>query len=304
MGWAVDAIGRRVHLGLMSERSGSEEKASTAAGFRVGMALPTLPTGTRRPAVAAAAVRVKLGVFCRALAGALANGPALSVAPRTFTSYGQLLEAVHAGEVDLAWLPPRVAARAAAEERITPLVVPLRGEHAWYATALFSAPGSSIRTIGDLKGVRAAWVDPESMAGHVVIRAWLRSQGVDLEAAFSEEGFLGGHDQVVAAVLEGRVDVGATFAHQEPDGDRIVSAGWGKAQVQVIAVAGRIPADVLAAKSGADAAVINGVREALTGDMDGELRGAALALFEADRFVDADEASMRSLSQLVAHLDD
>lgn len=287
----------------MSEGSATERSITTEAGLRVGMVLPPPDPGTRRPAVAAAAVRVKLSVFCRALSDALASGGVDRVTHRTFTTYTQLLEAVYAGDVDLAWLPPKVAARAAADAEITPLVVPIRGEHAWYATALFSAPGSTIRSIEDLKGVRAAWVDPESMAGYVVIRAWLRSQGIDLDDAFEQEGFLGDHKQVVSAVIDGRVDVGATYAHQEAQGDKITSAGWGDAEVQVVAVAGRIPADVLAVRAKMADGLVGALREALSGDMQTDLRGAALALFEADRFVPADEQAMRSLSELVAHLD-
>ena len=269
----------------------------------VGMVLPVPRPGTKRPAVAAASVRLKLAVFCGALQDELAapGGDAVHVAPRTFQAYDQLLDAVSAREVALAWLPPLLASRAAASGSIAPVVVPLRGDHAWYATALFSAPGSPFRTIADLRGARVAWVDPKSMGGHVIMRAWLRSQGVDLQQAFSEQEFLGGHEEVVAAVLEGRADVGATFAHPDPDGEGILGAGWGDAKVQVIAVAGRIPSDVLAASPGIDTKVVSAVRDALTRDMNVSLRGAALALFEADRFAPADEDAMKSLAELVVH---
>ena len=286
----------------MSEGSATQRSDSNEVELRVGMVLPTPDPSTRRPAVAAAAVRVKLSVFCRALADVLATSGVSKVTHRTFTTYTQLLEAVYAGDVQLAWLPPKVAARAVVDDEITPLVVPIRGEHAWYSSALFSASGSAIRSIEDLKDVRVAWVDPESMAGYLVIRAWLRSQGIDLDVAFAEEGFLGDHKQVVSAVLDGRVDVGATYAHREAQGDTISTAGWGDADVQVVAVAGRIPGDVLAVRANLDSAQSEALRVALT-EMQGALRGAALALFEADRFVPADADAMQSLSELVAHLD-
>ncbi len=268
----------------------------------VGMVLPVPRPGAKRPAVAAASVRLKLTVFCGALEDELAGpgGGAVHVAPKTFRAYDQLLDAVSAREVAFAWLPPLLASRAAASGSIAPVVVPMRGDHAWYATALFAAPGSALRTTSDLQGARVAWVDPKSMGGHVIMRAWLRSQGVDLQQAFSQEEFLGGHEEVVAAVLDGRADVGATFAHPGPDGG-ILTAGWGDAKVQVIAVAGRIPSDVLAASPGIDAKVVGAVREALTRDMNASLRGAALALFEADRFAPADEDAMSSLAELVVH---
>jgi phosphonate transport system substrate-binding protein len=269
------------------------------------MVLPLPRADSKRPAVAAVAIRLKLTVFCGALADTLGTTTSHGwrVVPKTFEKYEQLLEDVSLGQLDMAWLPPLMAARASATGVITPLVVPVRGEHAWYATALFSAPGSCVRSLADLQGVRVAWVDPKSMGGHVVMRAWLLAQGVDLGAAFSEEVFLGTHDQVVEAVLDGRADVGVAFAHQDPTGQRILSAAWGDAPVQVIAVAGRIPSDVLAAKTGTDTTLIGAVHDALTGDMNGDLRGAALALFEADRFADADEGAMNSLAELVVHAD-
>jgi len=289
----------RVIVTTMSQGSTGEASRSGADPLRVGMVLPAPPPGAKRPAVVAAAVRVKLGVFCHALSDILSS----AVESRTFVSYTQLLEAVFAGDIDVAWLPPRVAARAVDDAGVVPLVVPLRGEHAWYASALFSSPGSAIQSIEDLRNLRVAWVDPESMAGYVVIRGWLRTRGVNLDEAFAEESFLGGHEQVVAAVLDGHADVGATYAHQEAGGERITSAGWADAPVHVIGVAGPIPSDVLSVGSKVAPEVRSALCEALTGDMDGDLRGAALALFEADRFVEAEDDAIRALGELLSGLD-
>ncbi|HNS98423.1 MAG TPA: PhnD/SsuA/transferrin family substrate-binding protein [Polyangiaceae bacterium] len=271
----------------------------------VGMVLPTPGPGAKRPAVAVASVRLKLAVFCGALEDdlSISKTDSVRVLPKTFDAYAPLLEAVSSRQVALAWLPPLLASRATAAGHVTPVAVPLRGEHAWYATALFSAVGSPYRSLGDLQGARVAWVDPKSMGGHVVMKAWLRSQGIAVEDCFAEQQYFGGHEQVVAAVLEGRADVGATFAHPDPQGDGLVSAGWGDASVQVIAVAGRIPSDVLAASPTLSSSQVGAVRDALTQDMNAKLRGAALALFEADQFAPADEAAMKSLAELVVHWD-
>lgn len=286
------------------DRHGMTEHAGTTSDrFCVGITLPPPPAGSQRPAVAAASARLKLDVFCRDLADALGSD-APGITTKTFATYSALLDAVAAKQVDLAWLPPRVAAQATSRDQVVPIAIPIRGEHAWYAAALFSAPNSRVRTLADLDGLRAAWVDPESMAGYLGIRAWLRSKGIDPTSAFKAESFLGSHERVVDAVLEGRFDVGATFAHPDPsDHQSILSAGWGDDIVHVVGVSGPIPADVLAARADMEPRVIDAVRSALTGDMTSALRGSALALFEADRFEAADESTRSSLVTLIDHLD-
>jgi phosphonate transport system substrate-binding protein len=267
---------------------------------RVGIVLPVPPAGVRSPAAALASVRVKLGVFCQVLS----ENIGMRVSPCTFQDYATLLDAMNNNKVDLAWLPPRLAASAAAVGSIVPLVVPVRGESAWYHTALFSYAASPVRALEDLKGMRAAWVDPESLAGYCVIRGFLRSRGIDCAAAFRQESFVGAHSAVVEAVLSQQADVGATFVHLGPDEKTILSAGWGEADVNVIAVAGPIPGDVLACSEGLAEEAIGAVTVALTGgEISVDLRAAALALLEADRFVVADVYRLSTLAEFLKHLD-
>ncbi len=281
------------------EPSAAGVDASQFGRIRVGIALPALPPNTRLPAAAIASVRVKLGVFCRALADATAA----TAEPHTFPDYAALLGAMTRGDLELAWLPPLIAARAAAAQTIVPVVVPVRAEDAWYHSALFSRAASPVRKLEDLRGVTAAWVDPESMAGYSVVRATLRMRGIDLAAAFARQSFVGAHEAVVQAVLSGAADVGATFVHLAQDGRTVLRAGWGTAAVNVILLAGPIPGDVLAAGKNVSAAVVDAVRGALTGQVREELRGAALALLEADRFVEADAGRLAALAKLLDHLD-
>ena len=280
-------------------------KPSQPDKLSMGMVLRAPRPQDKRPAIAAAAAELKLSVFCGALEDVLSvpGSRSVRILAKTFPTYGHLTEAITAKQVDFAWLPPFTAARAWSQAGVEPVAVPVRGRHAWYSTALFSAPGSSIRSVADLQQLRAAWVDPKSMGGYVVMKAWLKSQNVDPNVAFTTQEFLGGHDEVVAAVLEGRADVGATYAHTGTDDNSVVSGGWGDASVQIIASVGRIPSDVLAARPGTEDAVVQAVRTALTGDMNDTLRGAALALFDADRFVDQDRNAMASLAETLAHWD-
>ena len=298
---AVDDARNEGHRRQMP--TGQRDRPSGLDKLSVGMVLPTPRPQHKRPAVVVAAAHLKLTVFCGALEETLfaAVSRPVRIIAKTFETYGQLTDAVSTEQVDFAWLPPFAASRAWILKRVVPVAVPVRGRHAWYSTALFSASGSQFRTVADLQQARAAWVDPKSMGGYVVMLSWLKSQHIDPNKAFASQEFLGGHREVVAAVLDGRADVGATFAHTDADDNTVVSAGWGDADVQVIATVGRIPSDVLAAAPGMDGDYVEAVRKALTGDMNETLRGAALALFEADHFVDSDNTAIAALAETLAH---
>lgn len=245
--------------------------------------------------------RARLDRFCAALGGALGA----EVSPYGIAHYRELLEAMHEGRLDLAWLPPIVALRAASRGRTLPIAIPIRGGVASFASALFAAPGSALRGPADLVGARAAWVDPQSAAGFLVIRATLRAQGYDLARAFAEQSFLGSHEAVVEAVLSGQADVGATFVHLDAARDNaVLRAGWGDAAPQVLAYGGPIPADVVAAGIHVPASSIRAVQRALCAASHTELAAAALDLLDAQGFIVPQPEHLDPLGRLLGYLDD
>ncbi|MDI1433079.1 MULTISPECIES: phosphate/phosphite/phosphonate ABC transporter substrate-binding protein [Polyangium] len=265
-----------------------EEEKTT---LTVGVVLTSDPEGSR----------ASLASFCKALSDATG----FEVNGLGGWNYNTLLEALETGEVDLAWLPPLVAMRATSRARVMPIVLPVRNGASSYRTALYAPQSSPIREISDLQGLRAAWVDRQSAAGYIVLRAHLRSLGVDLDRAFRENLFFGSHGEVARAVLQGSADVGATFVHVEPDpshprGERVVRAGWEAADVHVITCAGPIPADVMAASVRVPVATMRKVQRALVGSGDDELGRAARTLFGAEGFVVALSEHLDPLAKLIA----
>jgi phosphonate transport system substrate-binding protein len=248
--------------------------------------------------------REHVDTFCRALAAATG----LEVTGIALWHYHRLIESMEMGDVDLAWLPPILAAQAACDGRAIPLAVPVRGGVSSYSTALFVAERSRVRTPADLQGTRAAWVDRQSVSGYLLIRAHLRSIGVLPEQTFASDRFLGSHEAVVRAVLEGSADVGATFIHfdERPErrSPRILRAGWGDASVRVIAHAGPIPSDVVAASARLGATEARLVQEALLGGRHAGLRAGCLGLMGADVFVAPVAAHLRGLGLLLPRLDE
>jgi phosphonate transport system substrate-binding protein len=278
--------------------------------IRVGVAVPE---GTRE---AGHAMRARLDVFCEALATAVG----VRVIVYGLAHYKDLLGAMHEGGIDVAWLPPVVALHAAARGRTIPIAIPVRHGSATFSSALFTRPGAHLKRPADLVAVRAAWVDRQSAAGYLVIRAALRAQGVDLDRAFSAEVYLGSHEAVVQAVLSGAADVGATFVHLDQARHVVVHAGWGAATPQVIAYGGPIPSDVIAASIRTSVPIIRKVQRALcevgpfgavsereprsSRNAPRALAVAAEKLFGAEGFVAPTAEHLEPLSRLLEHMDE
>jgi phosphonate transport system substrate-binding protein len=235
----------------------------------VGIALTTDPQMARG----------LLQQFCLALGDATG----LRVSPRGVATYSRLLEQLARGDVDLVWLPPIPALRATAAGHVVPIALPVRNGESSYRAALFCRADALWQGPADLVGAKAAWVDPQSAAGYIIIRAQLASQGIDLDRAFAENLFLGSHGAVAEAVISGRSDVGATFAYFDGSG-RVRRAGWGSANVKVLADAGPIPNDIIAARRGLSSLIVRMVQSALVDVQNAQLRNAARALLTADSF--------------------
>jgi phosphonate transport system substrate-binding protein len=261
--------------------------------LRIGLALAAEPAATQR----------RLASFC----ASVTRATGITALPRGVDHYHRLLELLDRGEVDLAWLPPILAMKAMGRIGVIALALPIRRGTGVYSSALFAREGSPVRGLADLSGLRAAWVDRESASGYLVLRAHLRSLGVDLNQAFSSDHFYGTHDAVTRAVLDGEADVGATFLHPEPApgaGAQARSAGWGDARVQIITEAGPIPSDILVASMRTPVAVSRKVQRALVKADDPELAQTARELFEAEGFVVPLPEHLSPLSALLSRMDE
>jgi len=174
--------------------------------------------------------------------------------PHHALSYGELSAGLARGDLGIAWAPPVPAIDLIDRAQASLLVTPVRKGSTLYHSALVVRPGGP-KTLEELRGKRAGWVDRDSAAGYVVPRLHLATKGFDPDGFFAQDIFLGSHVAVIEAVLSGRVDVGATFAKIEPHSGRILHAAWttpeGKPRspVEVMATLGPIPSDVIVASN-------------------------------------------------------
>lgn len=197
----------------------------------------------------------------RAFTHALSERAGIYVVERNVSSYEELEREITLAHIDVAWLPPLVFARL--ERDAVAVAVATRAHtRGVYASVLVSSSGSKVESVEQLAGTRIAWVNPLSASGYVVPRLALIVRGVEPKRDFSQEYFTGSHAESIRAVLAGRADVAATFAHLDDEG-RAVRGPWTEigvdaSAVRVVAVLGDIPLDLIAART----SVPEDVREA------------------------------------------
>ena len=136
------------------------------------------------------------------------------------SDYTALIEAMRAGRIDFAWLPPFsfIKAEQLADAKV--LLKAVRKGRASYYSCIISRSDKGIKKITDLKGKNMAWVDPSSTTGHIFPKANLMSKFkiADPDKFFGRQIFAGSHDSLVLAVYNGTVDAGATFCN-DPKGE-------------------------------------------------------------------------------------
>jgi phosphonate transport system substrate-binding protein len=228
----------------------------------------------------------RVGAFAEALAVCLGTGIDLHEA----ADYRVLCAAMEQGLVDLAWLPPLSAARAVRGGAAVPAAIAVRSGTTSYMTGLITLTSSPIKTLQDLTGVRAAWVDRESASGYVVIRAALRDSGVSLVSAFSEELFVRSHGDIAKALKAGRADVGATCFNFVSGATTVARAGYEEGglahdEVRILGYAGPIPSDIFAVHSRVARQILPSLQAGLVDARPAHVHELAKACMHADGFI-------------------
>ncbi len=239
----------------------------------------------------------------RAFTRALGDRAGVLIVERNVSTYDELEHEMTLGRIDVAWLPPIVFARLERAAVAVALVTPARLSQTYWS-ALVAARGSRVVGLADLDHRRVAWVDPLSASGYVVARLGLGAAGVDLRMAFAHEIFAGSHAEAVRAVLEERADVAATFAHLDGAG-KLVRGAWSELgasndDVQIVALLGEIPPDLVATHMALPAPLSDALARALFAMADDPVEGPMLdGIFGSMRFERGASASYYALRDLI-----
>jgi len=214
----------------------------------------------------------------------LAEKSGLSIEAKACT-YESLAASMKDGSVSIGWLPPIVYLKAA--DVATPLLRIQRGKDRSYQTALVVREDSPYQEPKDLKGARAAWVDPWSAAGFVIPRLWLLAHDVDPRTLFRAESFKWSHKSAVQAVVDGAADVAGTYASVNAEGT-LASGGWStvpEAKTRVLQKLGPVPPDLIAHLTSLSPETVTALKKALDeAHDDAELRVACNDLFQSASF--------------------
>jgi phosphonate transport system substrate-binding protein len=135
------------------------------------------------------------------------------IQPYTAGDFVSVVEAMRSKKVDLAWLGAFsyvLAVQEAGAEAFAAGVRKSTGK-ATYTSLIFVKGTAPYRSIQDLKGKSFAFVDPASTSGHLFPKADLARIGIkDPASFFGQVVFAGAHDAAQLAVVNGKVDAGAS----------------------------------------------------------------------------------------------
>jgi ABC-type phosphate/phosphonate transport system substrate-binding protein len=162
---------------------------------------------------------------------------------------------------------------------------------------------SAVKTVAELRGARAGWVDRWSAAGFVLPRVNLALLGIDPRSFFRTETFYGSHRAVVRALMDGACDVAGTYAQADSKG-KVRGGAWTDvegADVRVLATFGAIPPDVIAARSDLDETRREALRDAMRAVNDSaEGRKLLRDALGGETFVEDHAKSYASLASALA----
>lgn len=175
-------------------------------------------------------------------------------------NYGDLRTQMEAGDVDIGSFSPFAYVDAARGGKIRIIAQSVIDGSATYRGIIVARKDSGLKTLTDLRGKRFAFVDPKSASGYVYPRAMLVEKGINPDTFFKETIFAGDHKKVIGAVLDRRVDAGATY-----DNALGIAKASGMASDNLVIVASTepIPHDAIAVRIGLDNALSKRIQTAL-----------------------------------------
>jgi len=190
----------------------------------------------------------------------MTNSTGIKVTLYIAKSYGDLREQMEAGKVDIGSFSPFAYVDAVKGGKVKIIAQSILDHSAFYKGLIISRKDSGITDLAGLKGKRFAFVDPKSASGYVYPRAVLIEKGFDPDKFFKETVFAGGHDKVIASVLEGKVDAGAIY-----DGALAIAKGKGFKTEELVTLASTdpIPHDAIVVKTDLDDATAQKIQKAL-----------------------------------------
>jgi phosphonate transport system substrate-binding protein len=227
---------------------------------------------------------------------------AMDVQPFVATDYTGVVEALRANKLDIAFLTPASYVLAKNEANVTVVLKSERKGSPFYYAAIITRADSGIKKLEDLRGKTFAFGDPVSTSANVYPRKMLHEIGIDPARDFKQILYSGGHDATVLAVLNGKVDAGATYANSPDNNDtawmRYLKNPEDVKKIHAIAFSEPIPADNLVINARLDETIAKKVQTVFL-DLSRDPKGKQMLrdLYQIDGFVPATDKDYDSVRQ-------
>ena len=232
----------------------------------------------------------------------LESGLGLEVQPFVATDYTGVVEALRANKLDIAFLSPASYVLAKGEANVKVILKSHRRGRAYYHSVIITHMDSGIKTLENLRDKTFAFGDPLSTSGHVFPRKMFKEKGINPIRDFKKMIFSGGHDATVLAVLNRKVDGGATYANF-PDGK---GASWTQylkdpeeqKQIYAVAYSEPIPSDNLVINTNLDPSLVKQIEKIFL-DLSSEPKGKKMLrdLYLIDGFMPATDQDYDSVRE-------
>ena len=225
--------------------------------------------------------------FARVLGGLAGLPVRVTVA----SDYAAVIEALRNRTADLAFVHPGGYVLASREAKARIVARNLWHGKSSFTSRLYVRKESGLKSLEELRGKSIAFVDPASSSGYIYPMVMLIQRGLvknrDPKTFFKEVAFSGAHDASMRALLNGHVDVIASFDNAR---EQYLKDPAERERIVFVAETPEIPEAGIAARDGLDPAVVARVRAALL-----QIKGPAhkdllKRLYEIDGFAPAEDS--------------
>jgi len=226
----------------------------------------------------------------------------MEIQPFVATDYTGVVEALRVHKLDVAFLAPASYVLAKNEADIRVILKSERKGIPFYYAAIITRADSGIDKLEDLRGKTFAFGDSLSTTGNVFPRKMFKEHGIDPVRDFKQVLYSGGHDATVLAVLNGKVDAGATYANSPDSQDtawmRYLKNPADVKRIRAIAFSEPIPADNLVVSGALDPAIAKKVEDIFI-ELSRDPKGKHMLreLYQIDGFVRASDRDYDSVRQ-------
>lgn len=154
--------------------------------------------------------------------------------------YSSVVDALVRENVDFAWISAAAYLRRRDSDKLLPVAKAKFGQSTSYRGVFIARTGGKVQGLEDIKGNTIGFVDPQSASGYIYPLYLLHQLKISAHKD-ANVVFLGNHDNIIRAVLAGKIDAGVCLE----DTLNSIRDPRIKSQLLVLGKTHEIPSDVI-----------------------------------------------------------